>query len=218
MLLGSMQNQLAALYDTPLDYRVADFLITDATLAAALHGGDNCHSQHNSERVLLQQNSDCLDLSLYIDASVLSTLDAHDPYAELNTENLNDFLIALEGVSHFNYIVWNAVHEREISQLELEIQAEVDKYIHVMMLIDAQGKNVAALEFHHALFEGVQFDVSGGVLREQRYRAANRYAGKYCRHLNQRFPGQHREASFMNEIRRFYRLPQQQKIRSIDPH
>ncbi len=36
---------------------------------------------------------------------------------------------ALEGVSHFVYLAWNAGHDKPVSLLELEMQAEVDKYV-----------------------------------------------------------------------------------------
>lgn len=209
-----MQAQLAALYDTPIEQAITDFLITDARLAAAL--GAKGAEHNNRERVLLHQHADGLDISLYLDPTIVASLEACDPYTALGAENLNDFLIALEGVSHFNYIVWNAVREREVSQLELELQAEVDKFVSVSMLLSAQGADAAG--FQRVLFDGAQFDAEVDPTTGQRYRAANRYAGKYCRGLSRSFPAQHREPSFMNEIRRFYRLPQHQKIRRIEQH
>ncbi len=215
-LLPAIQNNLAALYETPIAHCVSDFLITDARVAAALEPQHAPRS--NTERVLLRQSADSLDISLYIDNEILNSLASSDPYARLNAENLNDFLIALEGVSHFNYIVWNAVHGRQITQLELELQAEVDKFITAMMLIDEQGGNADVEGFHGALFDAVIFADSASSISGQRYREANHFAGKYCKRLTRRFPAQHREPSFMNEIRRFYRLPQNQKIRLINQH
>ncbi len=214
MLLAELQNGLAALYETPIEHCVTDFLVTDARLAAALD--DARTPQTNAERLLLRQSDDCLDISLYIDARVLAALADSDPYEHLGGDNLNDFLIALEGVSHFNYVIWNARHQRQVTQLELELQAEVDKYVTALMLLDEQGTVPDADAFHGTLFEAVVFDTGGDADSEQRYREANRYAGKYCHGLSRRFPGQHREPSFINELRRFYRLPQNEKIRRIE--
>jgi hypothetical protein len=216
MLLADIQNGLAALYETPMEHCVTDFLVTDADVAAAL---DDAHHPHaNAERLLLRQCDDSLDISLYIDAGILEALADSDPYERLGGDNLNDFLIALEGVSHFNYVIWNALHSRQVTQLELELQAEVDKYVTALMLLDEQGAEPDAGAFHDTLFEAVVFATGGSAGSERRYREANRYAGKYCHRLSRRYPGQHREPSFINELRRFYRLPQNEKIRRIERH
>ncbi|MGR8919660.1 MAG: hypothetical protein ACU85V_08575 [Gammaproteobacteria bacterium] len=217
MVLAALQEQLATLYETPLDHRVDDFLITDATLARALES-ETTHRRDNAERLLLRESEEGLDLSLYIDAEVIASLEACDPMACLADHNLNDFLVALEGVSHFNYVIYNACHRRQVSQLELELQAEVDKFVVVCLLLDRQGSSAAGDRFHDALFEHVSFDESLDADTGQRYRDANRYAGKYCKRLSRRFPAQHREPSFVNEIRRFYRLAQHQKLRRIEHH
>ena len=212
MLLTALQDHLSGLYETPVQHRVMDFLITDARIAGALEAS---RSHTNSERLLLRQSDESLDVSLYIDDQVLSALENCDPYTRLDHRNLNDFLIALEGVSHFHYLIWNAVHARQVTQLELELQAEVDKFVTANMLFEAQGAPADQEDLHESLFTDVVFhaDLESNM---QRYRAANHYAGKYCRHLARRFPGQHREPSFINELRRFYRLPQNEKIRCID--
>ncbi len=70
-----------------------------------------------------------LALSLYLDPALLRRLEAADPLERLHGGNVADCLTALEGVSHFLYLVWNASHDRAVSLLELEMQAEVDKFI-----------------------------------------------------------------------------------------
>jgi hypothetical protein len=213
MLLAAMQSNLATLYETPLQHRISDFLITDSAQADRLQPG--VPRAGNSERLLLRESTDGLDISLYIDSEILDTLAHFDPYDELNNGNLNDFLIALEGVSHFNYVTWNATHERAFTQLELELQAEVDKFISAMMLFDKQAQHPVPEDVHARLFEEVTFSQTQDTELGRRYRDANHLAGRYCKSLLNRFPGQHREPAFINELRRFYRFPQNQKIRRI---
>lgn len=214
MLVKTIQHSLAALYETPVAHCVSDFLVTDAQFAAALEQPEQ--RRHNAERLLLQQTEDSLDITLFIDAAVLAALDDHDPFTNLHADNLNHFLIALEGVSHFHYLVWNASHARQVTQLELELQAEVDKFVTALRLLDEQGSSAAADDVHDALFTAISFHADLDADSGRRYREANHYAGKYCQRLTRRFPGQHREPSFINELRRFYRLPQNQKIRAIE--
>lgn len=212
MLLANLQDHLSLLYEAPIAHRVTDFLITDARLARALEDG---HApRDNAERLLLRQDEDCLDVSLYIDDDVLASLAGVDPWTRLDRRNLNDFLIALEGVSHFHYLVWSATHARQVTQLELELQAEVDKYVTAAMLREEQGTDDADL--HETLFEAVSFDPALDAETGARYRTANHYAAKYCRGLARRHRGRHHDPACLNELRRFYRLSQQGKMRMID--
>ena len=70
MLLATLQDHLSCLYEAPIEHRVADYLVTDARLAQALEASD--HEQTNGERLLVRECDDALDISLYIDAQILS--------------------------------------------------------------------------------------------------------------------------------------------------
>ncbi|MCP5199458.1 MAG: hypothetical protein H6977_05570 [Gammaproteobacteria bacterium] len=214
MLLDAIQHGLALLYEAPIAHSVSDFLVTDAAVARALEAPDA--ARNNAERLLLRQTDDSLDITLFVDADILDKLGEHDPYQSLRADNLNDFLIALEGVSHFHYLVWNAQHHRQVTQLEMELQAEVDKFVTAMMLLDEQGHDTDAGAVHDTLFNAVRFDSDIDAECGQRYREANHYAAKYCRGLSRRHPAHHRAPSFLNEVRRFYRLAQNDKIRASD--
>ena len=70
----------------------------------------------------------------------LSRLEAADPHRALTENNLADYCTALEGVSHFVYSTWGLERDMPVSLLELETQAEVDKYaITVFLLAAATG-------------------------------------------------------------------------------
>ena len=69
---------------------------------------------------------------------MLERLTAHCPMRALDESNLADYCTALEGVSHFHYVTWSAGCARNVSLLELELQAEVDKYASALSLLLAQ--------------------------------------------------------------------------------
>jgi len=48
-------------------------------------------------------------------------------------ERFNDCCMLLEGVSHFLYLTWNAHYDRQVSLLDLELQAEVDKFVFAVL-------------------------------------------------------------------------------------
>ncbi len=59
------------------------------------------------------------------------------PLVRLNESNVADYWTALEGVSHFHYFAWNAGHDKPVTLLELELQAEIDKYVASYLLLQA---------------------------------------------------------------------------------
>jgi hypothetical protein len=213
MLLAQIKRELAFIYETPLSYDIDEFVITDARLAATLT--PTTASLDNLERLLIQPDVDDPRLSLYIDATVLARLQNDDPSVSLHDGNLAEYLIALEGVSHLHYVIWNIERENSVSLLELEIQAEVDKYVACAKLFsDQQGGNVPAA-LHQILFDAVVYDQTLGAQAHSRYQEANYFAAKYCAALRRRFPGHHGQPSFLRELRAFYRLTQNEKIQRI---
>jgi hypothetical protein len=213
MVLAQIQSELAAIYATPMNYDIQDFLITDANLAAALTPRQA--STNNQERLLVQGDIDELHLSLYIDDAVVSRLSADDPTALLHEGNFTAFLIALEGVSHLNYVLWNGERDNPVTMFELELQAEIDKYVACTKLFGAQQGGNIPRALHQVLFGANHFDATLGAAERQRYEDANYFAAKYCFELRRRFPGHHGQPSFIKELRAFYRFTRNEKIRHI---
>ncbi len=214
MSLYALQRLLEHIYRIKLDYRVDDFLITDPELAAALLGSpDVCPSR---EKLLVRQEQGELQLSLYLDKEIVQRLTKQNPITSLHDENLEDFLLALEGVSHFLYLGWKAELEQGVSLLELELQAEVDKFISTLTLLARQRRRWIPFHIHRRLFERCGFEPYLEGERLWRYRNANRFAGKYCWQLEDRYLNRRKITSLMEELRHFYRLSQQQKICHIE--
>lgn len=213
MLLSHMQAYLANLYETPTGKNIYDFLITDARLADAM---TPYSERGNHERLLIAQSSDGLGISVYVDIETLNLLANDNPFECLHENNLAAFLVALEGVSHFHYLCWNAAFDRPVTLMEMELQAEVDKYVMVISLLVAQGESSAASAMHERLFDHVSYrqGLQQSVLT--RYEDANHYARKYCWLLRSDYPGHGLRYAFINELRRFYRLTQNEKIRRIE--
>lgn len=213
MVLSQLEDHLACLYETPTDYDIYDFLITDATRAESLTPKGQ---PANDERLLVLQSEDHLDISVYLDHDTLARLQDDDPLVVLHEGNLAAFMLALEGVSHFHYLCWNASFDKSVTLLELELQAEVDKYVTVLMLLGAQGNNTDSSAIHQRLFDEIHYRQDLQVEHLTRYQHANYYAAKYCRTLSETYPAADNQPSFISELRRFYRLPQNEKIRKIE--
>jgi hypothetical protein len=213
MVLRGLQSLLGRLYDVDLDYDVYDFLITDrAALADWVPGND---SRALDEELLLVETPDGAGVALYIDAELLRRLESADPLGALTEHNLADFCTALEGVSHFVYSTWRLDRDVPVSLLELETQAEVDKYAAAVFLLAHQRGGTYPDHVHARLFDRVRFDSRLEPDQYHRYRTAHRCAARYCRRLETRFVkrGEARIEALVRELRRFYRLGCTAKVR-----
>jgi hypothetical protein len=213
MVLRGLQSLLGRLYDVSLDYDVYDFLITDRR---ALSGVTPVNDQRSpDEELLLAETADGAGVALYIDPCVLKRLEESDPLGSLTEENIADYCTALEGVSHFVYSAWRLDCDAPVSLLELETQAEVDKYAATVFLIaDQQGGGYPA-QVHARLFDRVNFDTRLEPEQYERYRTAHRCAAKYCKRLESRFVsrGEAQVEALVRELRKFYRLGSTAKLR-----
>lgn len=211
MFLGAMQQHLAELYGLEIEYDVYDFLITDRRLARALGGS----SRDVDEELLILEADDRAEVSLFVEQAVMDRLEGNDPVDGLNAGNIADFWTAFEGVSHFTYFAFKAALDRSVSLLELELQAEVDKFI-VTTLMCRERRQGASHALHQLLFDVPRLGDGLSGQEQERYRQANRYAGRYCRRL---WPALKRSSwteELKRELRRFYRLAREDKMGHIE--
>jgi hypothetical protein len=137
-----------------------------------------------------------------------------DPRRRLDDHNLQDFLLAIEGVSHFVYLVHRARQERPVSAVELELQAEVDKYL-VALLVTWNQTGEPPADLRARLFTHVTF--AGDLSREERerYELANSAADEYAASLEERYVRSRSVDDMLGEVRRFYRKGLAEKLEYI---
>lgn len=213
-LLRKLQALLARLYDAPVAQDAADYLICDRAELQRLLGGTLPDSD---EQVLLLQQQDEVRIALYIDGAVLERLLQCDPTCALTELNLADFCTALEGISHFHYLMWSLECGRHVSLLELELQAEVDKYASALLLLTQQAAGRFPVTLHARLFDRVGYLPGLDTASRARYEEASRHAARYCRSLERRFLQSRRlrPEAWLVELRRFFRCGHQEKIRQL---
>jgi hypothetical protein len=201
-VLALVQRGLETLYRVETELDVDDFVIDEATR-------DSLGTERAPrEQLLVRQAGDGeLELALYVCPRALANLAAHDPRAHLDGQNLGDFLLAVEGVSHFVYVAYCARQERGVSALELELQAEVDKWLTCALTSGA--------DWRERLFERFTLDPAMGADERERYRVANENARAYADVLHERFLTRGQVPAMLEEVRRFYRLDMSAKLDRI---
>jgi hypothetical protein len=161
------------------------------------------------EQLLVRQDGATLDLGLFLDAEALANLERHDPSSRLDERNFADFCLAVEGVSHFVYVALHAAGDRAVSQLELELQAEVDKFA-CCVLVAGSGPDLRG-----RLYGDVRFAADLDDDERARYHAANNEARRYAGTLERRYVRAERTEGLLSELRRFYRMDLPDKLSHI---
>jgi hypothetical protein len=217
--LASLQGALTEIYDLPATPDVRDYLMTDRADLLGIGGmGGGCEARASDEQLIVAEEGDTLSMALFIDAAVLERLERRDPFAGLTQDNLADYLTVAEGVSHFVYVAWNTGFDKPVTLLELELQAEVDKYVLCSWLLREQGGGRFPRELHRVLFERARVDPAAAAGRVGLYQTASSYAARFCRRvaalLQRGRAGVTRDA--LAELRRFYRWGNVRKLRHIE--
>jgi hypothetical protein len=215
--LASLQSALTEIYDLPATPAVHEFLLTERS-----HLHRYAEARSGDEQLIVAAEGDTVSLALFIDAAVLARLAERDPFATLDHENLADYLTVAEGVSHFVYIAWNAGHDKPVTLLELELQAEVDKYVLGAWLLREQGAGRFPRELHRVLFERARVDPVAAAGRIGLYHTASTYAARFCQRVasslaaSARSPRHGVTRELMAELRRFYRWGKARKLAHIE--
>lgn len=196
-MLGRVQRGLEELYRIEETPGVQDFLI-DEELRGQLGV-----LRRPREQLLLHQDDGEVSIGLFVDEGALSNLLEDCPVTRLHDGNLQDFLLVIEGVSHFVYLTWRASADLSVSALELELQAEVDKY--VTCLLGCRSLDLQQT-LRRRLFEDFEYHDDLDEEELSRYRMANRTAHRYTARL-ERLVRERRISEMLRELRRFYRQP-----------
>ncbi|HMJ12745.1 MAG TPA: hypothetical protein VK524_15090 [Polyangiaceae bacterium] len=152
------------------------------------------------ETVLIRQDGEYVEIAVVLPKTVKN---AHPRQYATDT-----WLQLIEAVSHFVYISERARIGLPATQLELELQAEVDKFV-VAALSSKRLGHERARKLHGQLYEKVRFIHPEGSEAGVRYRLANELAARFiARLLFGRDVRAHRGV-----LRQFYRSGQTDKIR-----
>jgi hypothetical protein len=200
--LAFFQSELEAIYGVEAP-RVQEFLVGGELARAA------GRTPEAPEELLVLEEEGGLSLGLYLDDRVIAAAertDPHDPRPRLTARGaLSPVACAAEGVSHFLYLSTRAAAGRPVSLLELEVQAEVDKFALLLLHLWRRGLRRMSGALRRRLFERVRYHAFLGAEALHRYREANRLGGGYARWLEGRYVEDADIEGLLRELRATYR-------------
>ncbi|MHB8877435.1 MAG: hypothetical protein ACYC8T_27400 [Myxococcaceae bacterium] len=209
-MVGRIQEHLEAIYGIRCELRAAEFLI-DEDQARRLGGT----LRADEELLVLEEGGD-LEVGLFLSNGLLRQLEPWDgaPTLAVLDGELEGYCQMAEGVSHFLYLAHTAAQERTVSLLELEAQAEVDKFALCALSGWGRGARAQAAELFGRLFEKVGYRAGLSAPERWRYEEANRLARAFCKRLLP-LVGQGRMDKVLSVLRHCYRLGAEAKLRHL---
>ena len=205
-LEGKLQQALLHLYRIDQVPAVHDFRIGRGYLEVLL--GKEKAARHERETLLVADTQDETLIALFLDDN---TIERAVLFAENGEqENLDAFCVVMEGVSHFVYFIYASEQDRPVSQAELELQAEIDKFLMLRLLFPHKvAEDLIAKLFDH--FELVTLLTAD---EHYRYRLTNRVARRYARWWATKF-ARGNGAIALDDARRLYRKSFSSKLAHI---
>lgn len=205
-MIDKLQQKLVHTYDLEPQQAASSFLCDRALATSVLN-----RTPDRPEMLLVvpEEGEAATSVGLYIDSEVLVQAQSH----------ANAFLTTLEGVSHLTYVLFRTERGGYVSELELELQAEVDKYALTLGAEAMVGRGAGLIRsrrLRKTLFEQVLFRDAAHSEQGERYRYANALALRFSESLESRFVKEANPAGLSSELRRFYRMGQSQKIAHIN--
>jgi len=155
------------------------------------------------ERVIIRDSGGMVELRVELPA------DSVAPRAELSLDKLCQ---VVEGVSHFLLIAERARRELPTTQLELELQAEVDKFVLLGVALDRPLGPAQLAWLRRRLFARARFIDPPGSERGERYRMAHRLAERFIHKLDRRYLRRQRLSEVRQTLQHFYQMGQTSKI------
>ncbi len=166
---------------------------------------DAGHLPRALEELLVVEEEDGLSLGLFLDETLV---------AGAARGGLGQVAVLAEGVSHFVYLATHAARGCPVSLLELEVQAEVDKFALLLLRGRAWRRSGRrrSRALRRLLYERIGFRADLEADELLRYRLANRLGAGYARWLEGRFVDGADDAGLLRELRQSYRLGAGEKL------
>jgi hypothetical protein len=139
--------------------------------------------------------------------------DAPDGAVELRLElPSRDVFQIIEGVSHFVYVTSRASRDRTTTALEMEIHAEVDKWVVLAGSIESLDVDKSA-DLRSRLYERVAYLHVESTELGERYRIANRAALRFTRRLEREHISRRRFDEVRRDLHEMFHAGQEAKLR-----
>jgi hypothetical protein len=164
-------------------------------------------------RTLVRETDEGLRACIYYPDALIRCLERYPPLRGLGDENVDAFAALVEELDHLLLLAERSLEQREVTLFELELQANVSKYLVLSRFLAGTAGHLTArrrLWLRHQLFEKSLFCDENPRIR-RRYRDAAHWAVRFIDGTTT-LP----RAERIETLRSFHRASAQGKLRMIE--
>lgn len=202
--------------DTGLD-AVSQFVIGDETYRR-LYANKKLVTVVQSSygaMVVVRIDSKPLRVSLYYPNRLIAKLEVHNPRIGVYDSNIYELSVFVEELDHLLLIAQNYKHRKPFSLLNLEVHANITKYLILSYLIASQRRENKLNPTYRSLLKSYLFESNRysavNPKEKKRYSEADRLSAKYVSYL-ENLPAD----MMLEELRRFDKLAGAELINHIE--
>ena len=204
--IKKIDRALKKIYQIEFSYVAENFLIQQPVKDAVLEAAS---SSLQGALYIKPQDGD-LTIGIYLNPEVRGHLSGFKKWQKKTwtAEQFNSFATAAEEISHFRFLLFHAEYGRAVSQFELELQGEIDKF--VLSYFANQSKDFQSV--YDQLF--MHFKWAENLTNEQknRYRDAHYFAKRFIKKLQPHLLNPEKREKGFSLLRSFYRQSASDRI------
>lgn len=210
-----IDRALKSLYNLDTPHRAERFLIHLADKKSA--PDRPCEGKLLIQEVEPEKGMDGdVNVGIYLNSPVRQSLADYEnwgPQVTWSLTQLNAFSVATEEVSHFHYLVFHSRVPRQVSQFELELQGEIDKFLLAFFSnVELQSLTDLFDSLFIRFFEHYSLRADLNAAERERYTRATQGARNFLRKHRRLLADPNGQEKALRLLRRFYRLDQAEKV------
>ncbi len=194
-MIESIQKRIQDIYRLPIFPKVHQYLLSPAQFHSFSNGLDR------PQVIYLDEEADA-SIGVYLGKKVFKSITRNK-----HVFSIQDFCVVAEEVSHFVYLLWSKCNSKKINLLDLEIQAEIDKFLLADEIFQNDKMMIDKLFTHFSMRKGLSKE------EVERYLTANRLGKKLAMEWKKKKISHPQK---VNWLRFFYRQNPHSRISMIE--
>ena len=216
--VSQIESALKNLYNIESKFCAENFLITHFPPNAIKRAG----SRDFEGALYIQQSAIdekdkeiSIELGIYLSNSVREQLETFSHWATPWTlDQLKAFSVASEEISHFHYLIYNLTRNRPLTEFELELQGEIDRFLLLFFCkpFSEKSSKTNCDDLFEQLFCNYTFAERLTRVQRQRYEDASSYAKRFVQKIKPMLIDSTSLHKALKQSRLFYEMDLNHKI------
>lgn len=146
--------------------------------------GDYLRLNASTNALLIREQEGHAEVALCLEQNLVERVRETCPPEILDWNSFGDLSVVIEELSHFNLYCERAGRQLSVSQLEMEIQGEVDKFAVALDWLEQRNEcHLKDQIFEQVFGEGVSWKPDLSRVERERYFEAHQVAKSFCRRV-----------------------------------